>query len=104
MKQLWMDNQDDMHTVGDRGYLVERSHAFNGWTSYGLYDRPAHTNQSHKPRLEGWCGTTNDGGVYGHGIGRIVKTTKNGRAQVVKITDAVEIAEYLEESGYPDLE
>lgn len=32
-----------------------------------IRDTTATTNISHEPRIEGWCGTTNDWAVYAHG-------------------------------------
>ena len=102
----WIDNPEyDPNPplqLGDMGFLVSRAPQGQA-TIYNLYDRPAHTNQSHEPTLHGWCGTTNNCSINAHGIGRVTRTTKNGRAQIETVTDPAEIAAFLDEAGYPEL-
>jgi hypothetical protein len=90
-------------TEGQIGFIIERSPSLtqDGPSLVGL-GRPAHTNQSHEPRLEGWCGTTNGIAVHAHGVGCVMQVYKNGRAKVVRLRGAEERAA-LAELGYPDL-
>lgn len=103
-RTVWGDDESGQHKVGDRGFLVERSHCIKGWTRYGLYDRPAHTNMGGCPQFTGWCGTTDDVSVHAHGIGKVVRVARNGRVQFVQVEDPVEIEAVLDELGYPDIE
>ena len=53
--------------------------------TFGISTKPATTNQSHEPRINGWCGTTNDWSVDAHGefdsyvdaLDKIRELTKN---------------------------
>lgn len=97
--RVWADG--DGISVGDVGFLVEYNYAMQGGRSvYRLEDRPPYTNQSHQPRLIGWCGSTNDVSVYGCGMAKCVRIAKNGRSllESIEATEAV-----LEEFGYPEL-
>lgn len=105
MARYWGNDEQGQHRVGDVGFLVEVDHEMRdqGPQAYSLYDRPAHTNQSHMPRLEGWCGTTNGRIVYAHGLAKVVRALPNGRVQYEQLTDPTEIATALDSLGYPDL-
>jgi len=93
---------DENLKVGDVGFLIEFSNAIRGSEHYGVRDTPAHTNQSHQPRLHGWCGTYNDLATYGRGMVRVERVAKNGRALVRQLAGA-ELAAALEDLGYPEL-
>lgn len=101
MTTMWI-GPDESLRAGDVGFLVERSHNLHGTSRYGLCDTPAHSNLSHEPRLHGWCGTTDDVATYGRGMARVERLAKNGRA-LVRVLTGDELAEALEEHGYPDL-
>ncbi len=103
---LWIDDEGTMDDFGhiDNGelaFLVERFNENTGRTTYYLSRRPPHTNRSNEPRLNGWCGTTNNIAKYGRGLAKIVRRAKNGRAMLVPVAPT---AEALEELGYPELE
>ena len=97
----WIDGET--LSVGDIGFLVSRDHTSSrAPATYHIGARPAHTNSSHQPRLTGWCGETNNVSIHAHGLARVVRTARNGRAQVVALT-AEEIPAALETLGYPEL-
>lgn len=100
---LWIDSDSAETERGDAGFLVRVANENQGNAEhYQLRARPAHTNQSHAPRLRGWCGTTNNVAVFAEGLARIVRTTANGRAMLAHVPQAEEAAE-LERLGYPEL-
>jgi hypothetical protein len=88
--------------VRDTGFLVRISHETNSWERYELRDTPAMTNQPREPRLHGWCGTTNNISATACGMVRVTRMARNGRALVQEI-EGQELAEALEDLGYPDL-
>jgi len=92
---------DETLKVGDFGFLIVKDDNFGG-ERWSLSDTPAHTNMSHEPRLNGWCGTYNDIATFARGMAKVVKIARNGRAQVVRL-GGVELVEALEELGYPEL-
>ena len=98
----WIGTEMDTYRVGEVGFLVSREHHLQGWEKWDIHTSPAHTNMSHQPRLRGWCGTTNDVAVYAHGLAKVARVAKNGRAMVISIQGEDE-AKALEEMGYPDL-
>jgi len=102
-RTLWMDNME--YEVGQIGFLVLRSG--DRWSNIKLYSRPAHTNQSHEPRLYGWCGSTNNISVDARGLGRVVRIAQaTERAMVLYLDqpeDAGIVIPWLAENGYPDL-
>lgn len=59
---------DPMLSVGNTGFLIEHYNELSGGSRFELRDTPPYTNQSHQPRLSGWCGTWNNVGTYGHGL------------------------------------
>ena len=101
---IWIDedncelnyNGDD---VGDAGFLVCRT-SEHGVETYSLRRRPAHTNSSHEPRLDGWCGSWNNVSTDACGLARVARQAKNGRLCLAKVTPTPEL---LEELGYPEL-
>lgn len=98
----WIDNEAGA-PVGTVGFLIERCWVMQrGRTRLELRDRPAQTNMSLRDRLYGWCGTTNDVAVHAEGMARIVRTCRNGRAQVARIRGE-ELTAALTAAGYPDL-
>lgn len=100
-KQLWI-GPDAALAAGDAGFLIERSNAAQGWRRYSLESLPAHTNQSRRPRLYGWCGTTDDVSVQAQGMAQVVRVAGNGRALVEPLAGA-DLRAALEKLGYPEL-
>jgi hypothetical protein len=101
MTTAWVDGFG--FEVGEAVFLKRVHHVMDGGRERLVIDsRPAITNQSREPRLFGWCGTTNDVALYGDGVGRVVRVTKNDRAQV-KCLFGDEQAAALEELGYPEM-
>ena len=93
---------DERLQLGDVGFLVEISHTMRNSERFELRDLPAFTNHSHRPTLTGWCGTTSDIACYAHGMAKVVRVARNGRALVQQI-DGAELATALEELGFPEL-
>jgi hypothetical protein len=102
MMGTWIGEIGDNYEVGQVGFLICRTDCNHIGVKYSLWDRPAHTNMSHQPKLSGWCGTTNNICLDAHGLARIVRVARNGRALVVGLTDR-EQAAALQALGYPDL-
>ena len=98
-QQIWTD-EDRVFSTTEIGFLVRKHFDLQRRDVWVLSDRPAHTNQSHQPRLYGWCGTTDDISVNAEGLGRVVRVAKNGRARLVRV-DVTPAA--LEALGYPEL-
>lgn len=98
----WIDGET--LSVGTIGFLVEiTQNNYGGATRYGLYDRPCHTNQSHEPRLTGWCGETNNVSRTAQGLARVVRAANNGRVAIVPVTGQ-EGSDWLANvAGYPEL-
>lgn len=108
-KQMWIEEQgyDGRgyglgYGLGDQAFLVSFSNTSSGSTGYVLRDQPAYTNRSNKPRLTGWCGTYNNVATYGEGAWKVVRIAKSGRYLIQRLEDT-ELAEFLEEMGYPEL-
>ena len=101
MTTMWIGPEKTL-SVGDKGFLIEHSNSTQGWERYELRDTPAYTNQSHKPKLHGWCGSWNDTATYGHGVWEVVRVAKNGRA-FIKELEGDEMQAVLDDLGYPDL-
>jgi hypothetical protein len=98
---LWIDcDPDDMPEMG---FLVEINHENKGSTRYELRLRPPYTNQSREPRPTGWCGSYNNVSTFGRGIWRVIRRVENGRCKIEAVTDSAQLADFLEEFGYPDL-
>lgn len=102
METKWIDEQAEPLSVGDAGFLVRNSYENTGGERYELRDTPAHTNQSHMPRLVGWCGSWNNVSTYGEGVWKVIRVAKNGRLLLQEIEGAERQA-FLDEYGYPDL-
>lgn len=101
MTTTWIGPDQNL-TVGEIGFLIENNDENNASSRYYLRDTPAHTNQSHEPRLHGWCGSWNNVGTYGCGMVRVERVAKNGRAFVRELEGA-ELTAALDELGYPEL-
>lgn len=89
------------YELGQVGFLVEVSPQGRA-SRWELRSHPAHTNRSHEPRLHGWCGETNNVNVDAHGMARVTRIARNGRALVVPIVGQ-ELTAALAECGYPEL-
>lgn len=101
MSTMWI-GPDESLSVGDVGFLIEISNDVQRYERWVLRDTPAAENQSRRPRLHGWCGSYNGTSTNAHGMGKVVRTAKNGRAQVVSLTGD-DLAQALDCLGYPDL-
>jgi len=102
MTTQWI-GPDDSLSVGDVGFLIEKANPYNGgWERWELRDTPPYTNQSHMPRLHGWCGSYNDVSTHGHGVGEVIRVAKNGRC-LIKILEGEDQQAILDDLGYPDL-
>lgn len=86
--------------VGQTGFLIEQSHATQGWNRRILHCLPAYTNVSHQPKLNGWCGTWNDVATYGRGVWVVERIARNGRAFIRELTGE-DLRAALEDLGYP---
>jgi hypothetical protein len=99
---MWIDSYNG-ETSGTIGYLVETLNTSNGRTTFSLHERPIRTNQSNVPRLQGWCGETNNRSHYARGLVRVTGANASKdriRVAAVKGDDA---RAFLEADGYPDL-
>jgi hypothetical protein len=96
----WIDGDYPLKHIG---FLIEKSNPIRHTEHLELAQRPAHTNQSHAPKLYGWCGSWNDTNTYALGIARVSRVAGNGRVQVTEVVERAEVQRYLEEVGYPDL-
>lgn len=101
MTAMWIDGEN--LNVGEIGFLVEISNAIKGSERHELRNRPPRTNQSHEDRPRGWCGTWNDNSTNGCGVWKVTRTAKNGRAQIVEVTDRDALVAFLDEYGFPEL-
>lgn len=101
---MWIDSDDV--SVGDVRFLVETLNTSNGVTTWSLRDAPLRTNQSHEPRLSGWCGETNNRSHYARGMVIVTKVARKYDAfnrACVRAAKAAERADALLSCGYPDL-
>ena len=101
MNSMWI-GPDETLSAGDVGFLIAQTNVLRSSTRYELRGIPAHTNQSHEPRLHGWCGTYNDLSTGARGVVRVERTAKNGRAFVRELAGG-ELTAALDELGYPEL-
>jgi len=99
----WIDTYDEPTKLGQIGFLVMIQDQNNMAERWQLRDRPPYTNGSHEPRLEGWCGTTDNRAIYGRGMARITRVARNGRALVTPLTGQ-DLTDALEELGFPELD
>lgn len=98
----WIDN-NDFDKVGYTGYLVRVDDTSNGGSRYSLRERPARTNRSAVPRLDGWCGEDNNRSLVALGVAKIVGRNRAlDRARIARVTGS-ELAEFLSSDGYPEL-
>jgi hypothetical protein len=102
MKNVWIDANE--HEVGDVGFLIETQNLNRPQQEpqYHIQNNPGRKNLSGEASLDEWLGNTNNIYRAAHGIGKIVRVTKNGRALVAILNEA-ETERALEELGYPDL-
>lgn len=101
MTGMWIGPDENL-SVGDKGFLINTSNPIKGTDTYFLRDTPAYTNQSHEPKLHGWCGSWNDTSTRGCGMWEVTRCAKNGRAYITEI-EGWKLKEALEEFGYPEL-
>lgn len=101
MTTKWIDAQEQ-YNVGDKAFLILFSHENDRVESYVLRDQPAYTNQSHQPRLEGWCGSYNNTSTSAMGAWEVVRIAKSGRYLIQEL-EGEALNEFLEEMGYPEL-
>ncbi len=101
MTTKWVDEQEQ-YKVGDKAFLIEFYNENSGGTRYQLRDQPAYTNRTNEPRLTGWCGSYNNVSTDGGGAWKVVRIAKSGRYLIQELEGA-ELAEFLEEMGYPEL-
>lgn len=99
---MWIDADHYETAPGMVGFLVEILNTSNGGTRWSLQGRPLHTNQSRRPRLNGWCGETDNRSRYARGMARVVRVTPNDRALLVRLRGA-ELRAALQASGWPEL-
>ena len=99
----WIDCDMGSTHIGDIGYLVEVNNANNGRTTWSLRDRPAHTNESHKPRLSGWCGETDNRSVFARGVVQVTDINARQDRARIRLLNGDELLEFLAKDGYPDL-
>lgn len=102
MTTQWI-GPDESLKLGDKGFWIEKQNPYNGgWEKHELRDTPAHTNQSNRPLLDGYCGSYNNVATYGRGSAKVIRVAKNGRC-LIQTIEGQELTDFLEESGYPDL-
>lgn len=99
MTTKWIDGQE---FDGDKGFLVEFYNSIAGSWRYVLRSKPAYTNLSNEPRLHGWCGSYMNLSTTGCGAWKVVRIAKSGRILIEEMKGE-ELAEFLEEMGYPEL-
>jgi hypothetical protein len=96
---LLEDGNGRLTDVSTVGFLV-RTESERGVASYSLSNKPAHTNSSHEPKLDAWCGSWNNRSTFADGLARVARTAKNGRVCLARVPAT---ARLLEELGYPEL-
>lgn len=97
----WIDS--DCPTIGTIGYLVETLNTSTGRTTWSLHERPLRTNQTHQPRLHGWCGETDNRSRYARGVVCVTGVNRaRDRARIARLTGAG-LAAFLECDGHPEL-
>jgi hypothetical protein len=90
--------------VGKIGFLTRAMSTNNGGETWSLSAFPLHTNQSHMPRLYGWCGETNNVSRYAEGLALVESQNPyNDRLRIRPVTDPAEIRAALEALDYPEL-
>lgn len=101
MKTQWIGPDENL-ALDQVGFLIRFSNENNAGTRYVLRDTPASTNQSHEPRLHGWCGSYDNISTTAEGMVKVIRMARNGRALVQEL-EGEELANGLEELGYPEL-
>lgn len=102
--QMWIDSSAHDMTTGDVGYLVRTVDNNNrGSESYALRERPLRTNRSNEPRLEGWCGETDNRSRHAVGVWKVVQVNKAGdRARISRLVGE-DLVVFLRGDGHPNL-
>jgi hypothetical protein len=83
------------YEAGQVGFLIEHTNPVKRSETWSLSDLPAQTNQSHEPRLHGWCGSWNDTSTNAHGVWRVVKVLANGRVRIEEVVGAAALVDAL---------
>lgn len=102
MTAMWIDGGENL-SVGEIGFLVRISNPERRSERHELRDRPPYTNISHQPTPRGWCGSYNGTSTSGCGVWKVTRIAKNGRAQIVEVTDRDALVAFLDEYGFPEL-
>lgn len=103
MTTKWI-GPDDKLELGQTGFLILHCPE-QGGNRYELRDQPARTNNTHKARLTGWCGSYNNVSTHAEGLGKVIRMARNGRALVETIeADSDEEKTILEDLGWSGLD
>ena len=93
---MWIDNLN-YEPIGTIGFLICKD--YGRYERIVIQDRPGCTNMSLEPRLSGWLGTTNDVSRHAMGVGKIVKTSKDGRRALVSMLVGDKLDAWLDSEG-----
>ena len=100
---MWIDNTE-YRVIGTIRYLVRTMNTSNGSERYSLRERPLRTNGNHVPRLNGWCGETDNLSRTACGLWRITGFNRDReRVRIERVSDRAEQIAFLEGDGYPEL-
>jgi len=104
-QHYYIENGFEFNVIGAVGFLVQRSEPYKPYINptHKLYDRPACTNMSHQPKLNGWCGSTDNVSINALGVAQVVQVFANGRARVRTLHGA-EAVEALGKLGWSDMD
>ena len=101
MNAIWINEYACDISDDETGFLVCTTYNNErGRQVYSLRQHPVHTNQSHEPRLDGWCGETNNVSVQAEGLAMVARRARNGRICLRRVETTLEA---LEAIGYPAL-
>lgn len=100
---MWIDYTEPVD-VDDVVFVASVLDTSNGGERYRYSLSPYRTNQSHEPRLTGWCGETNNRSVTAEGLFRVVKIAGNYNERLqLKRVPAAELSAELMQLGYPEM-
>jgi hypothetical protein len=100
--EIWAGPDDSVGHDDVRFVALIEHEIDGGGGHYQLSDHPFCGNQSHAPRLRGWCGSTNNVSTMALGMGQVMEILKNGRVRVELLEGEREI-DALGRMGYPEL-